>query len=226
MTIAACVFDAYGTLFDVAGAARRAAAEPAGGALAKVWPTLAETWRAKQLAYTWLRAVMGHHADFRTITADALDWAMAAEGLEDPALRDRLLALYDTLPAYPEVPAVLARLRATGLPCAILSNGTTEMLAAATLAAGIAGLIDVTISVEEVGIYKPHPSVYRLAATRLDHPAHDVLFVSANCWDIAGASAFGFRTAWVNRRGDPVDRLPGRPDHILPDLSHLPDLIG
>ncbi|RID91825.1 haloacid dehalogenase type II [Gemmobacter lutimaris] len=223
MQVSVVVFDAYGTLFDVAGAARVAAASDS--RLAGLWPRLADDWRRKQLEYTWLRSLMRDHADFATVTAEALDWAMEAAGLEDVALRTRLLALYDELPAYPEVPAMLAAVQARGLPRAILSNGTPAMLASATRAAGVASMLDAVLSVEDLGIYKPDPAVYALVTARFDVAPADVLFVSSNGWDVAGASAFGFRTLWVNRMGAPVDRLPGRPDHIARDLSSLTDLL-
>jgi 2-haloacid dehalogenase len=226
MPVATVIFDAYGTLFDVAGAARRAAAEPGGERLGAIWPKLAEDWRRKQLEYTWLRAIMGQHADFAQVTADGLDWALDASGIDDAALRARLLALYDELPAYPEVPAMLDALKAMGLPRAILSNGTPAMLAAATRSAGIETLLDACLSVESVGIFKPDPRVYALVTAHFDCPAGEVLFVSSNGWDVAGASAFGFRTLWVNRAGLPVDRLPARPHHILPDLAGLPALAA
>ena len=129
MPVTTCVFDAYGTLFDVAAAARLAAEEPKFPALAKTWPQLAEHWRAKQLNYSWLRAVMGAHTDFWTVTQDALDWSLEKTGLEgDAALRQRLLDLYWELQAYPEVPAMLKTLKAAGLNTAILSNGAPAML--------------------------------------------------------------------------------------------------
>lgn len=222
----AFVFDAYGTLFDVAAAARTAAAEPGAGRLAGVWPRLAEDWRRKQLEYSWLRAIMGAHADFAEVTADALDWALEAQGMgAEHDLRARLLALYDRLEAYPEVPEVLARLKAGGRALAILSNGAPAMLGAAIRSAGIDGLIDRAISVEEVGVYKPSPRVYALVESHLGVPPGQVMFVSSNGWDIAGAARFGFLTAWVNRAGAPVDRLPHGPAHILTDLTPLPDFL-
>lgn len=224
MPITTIVFDAYGTLFDVAGAARAAAAQPGGEALAQVWPRLAEDWRRKQLEYTWQRAITGRHADFAQVTADGLDWAMAAAGLDDAALRTRLLALYDELPAYPEVPGVLAALRAQGMVTAILSNGSPAMLAAAVASARIGPLFDAILSVEEVGVFKPDARVYAMVGARLGARAEQVLFVSANGWDAAGAAGFGFATAWVNRAGAPVDRLPHRPAHVIADLSALPAL--
>lgn len=222
----AFVFDAYGTLFDVTAAARAAAAEPGGARLAGIWPQLAEDWRRKQLEYSWLRAIMGAHADFAEVTADALDWAIEAQGLgADHDLRARLLALYDELAAYPEVPSVLRALRDKGARRAILSNGAPAMLASAMAAAGIGDLIEAAISVEEVGIYKPSARVYALVEARLGVAPSEVLFVSSNGWDVAGAARFGFQTAWVNRAGAPVDRLPHGPRHILRDLSPLPDFL-
>ena len=217
----AAVFDAYGTLFDVGGAAEAAAREPGGDALAASWPRLAALWRDKQLQYTWLRATAGRHADFAQVTADGLDWAMEALGLEGAALRERLLKLYETLPAYPEAAQALADLRAKGVRCAILSNGTPAMLEAAVGASGL-GPFDAVISCEEVGVFKPHPKVYGLVETHLGVPPAEVMFVSSNGWDAAGAAAFGFRAVWVNRRSEPVDRVLGRPEHVVADLSELP----
>lgn len=226
MTITTCVFDAYGTLFDVSAAARAAAREPGGKRLANLWPGLAEDWRRKQLEYSWLRAVTGAHADFRQVTADGLDWAMEAAGLADPALRDRLMALYDRLEAYPEVPAMLAALKATGFTTAILSNGSPPMLASAVASASIGPQLDATLSVESAGIFKPSARVYDLVGQHFGCTSAEVLFVSANGWDAACAQGYGFTTAWVNRAGQPVDRLPWRPARILPDLTEIPDLAG
>lgn len=223
--IRVCVFDAYGTLFDVAGAARAAAAEPGGAQLADIWPALAETWRQKQLQYSWLRAVTGQHADFWQVTQDGLDYALEAQGMvEDTGLRDRLLHLYRVLPAYPEVPAMLAALKARGLATAILSNGAPGMLADAVASAGIGGLLDAVLSVEDVGIFKPARAVYDLVGARFGTAPDQVLFGSSNGWDAAAAADYGFVTVWVNRAGLPPDRLPGRPARTLPDLSALPQL--
>lgn len=224
MPITACVFDAYGTLFDVAAAARLAAAEPGGAALGAVWPKLAADWRAKQLGYSWLRATAGQHCDFWQVTGEALDWAMEASGLSDPALRDRLLALYWELAAFPEVPAMLAALKAAGFRTAILSNGSPAMLEGAVASAGIGGVLDAVLSVESVGVFKPHPSVYGLVTQEFDCDPGEVLFVSSNGWDAAFGALFGFRSAWVNRAGEPIDRLPARPHHVLADLTPIPDL--
>ena len=225
MPIKTCVFDAYGTLFDVAAAAREAAAEPAFAVLADAWPRLAADWRAKQLQYSWLRAVTGDHVDFWRVTCDGLDWALEAAGLGDPALRRRLLDLYRELSAYPEVPGMLAALKAQGRTAAILSNGSPGMLADAIASAGIADLLPGgAISVEEVGVFKPDRRVYDLVGRKLGTAPDEVLFVSSNGWDAAAAAAYGFHTAWANRAGEPVDRLPGRPGHVLPDLTGIPAL--
>ena len=224
MTITICIFDAYGTLFDVNSAARRAAAEPGQDRLAAVWPQLARDWRLKQLEYSWLRAIAGRHCDFWQLTEDALDWAMEAAGLSDEDMRDRLLALYRELEAYPEVPAMLWSLRDLGLTTAILSNGSPQMLRAAIASAGLDRLLDDALSVESVGVFKPHDKVYDMVGARFGGARENVLFVSSNGWDAAGAAGYGFRTAWVNRTGAPVDRLYARPDHILTDLSPIPEL--
>ena len=224
MTITTCIFDAYGTLFDVSAAARLVAAEPGREALAAVWTKLAEDWRRKQLEYSWLRAVMDRHCDFWTVTKNGLDWALEAAGLTDPELRERLLALYWELQAYPEVPPMLAALKAKGLATAILSNGSPDMLAGAVSSAGIGEFLDDTLSVESVGVFKPDARVYRLVTERFNCTVDQVLFVSSNGWDAAAAADFGFRTAWVNRAGLPMDRLPARPHHVLPDLTTIPEI--
>lgn len=224
MTITTCIFDAYGTLFDVAAAAREAAAEPGNAALAEKWPALAEHWRQKQLQYSWLRAVMGQHCDFWQVTQDGLDWAMEAVGLSDPALRARLLQLYWELSAYPEVPQMLTDLKAAGLNTAILSNGSPAMLDGAVQSAGLGDVLDDCLSVESVGIFKPASVVYDLVGQRFGCAPDQVLFVSSNGWDAAAASSYGFVTAWVNRANAPEDRLPGRPQHILSDLTGIPAL--
>lgn len=224
MPVTTIVFDAYGTLFDISAAARRAAQEDA--RLAALWPRLAEEWRRKQLEYTWLRSLTGAYDDFRIVTADALDWALAAQGIADPALHGRLMALYDRLDAFPEVPATLRQLREAGFRLAILSNGTPGMLEQATQAAGLAGQFEAILSVHPLRIYKPHASVYALVERATGTRPQDVLFVSSNGWDIAGAARFGFATAWINRLALPQDRLPQVPLHELPDISHLPRLIA
>lgn len=224
--ITTCVFDAYGTLFDVAAAAREVAAEPGREEFAHHWPGLSEKWRQKQLQYSWLRTITAEHTDFWQVTKDGLDWALEAEGLAaDTDLRDRLLALYWQLSAFPEVGSVLSALRDAGQNTAILSNGSPEMLAGAVQSAGLEELLDDVLSVESVGIFKPAPQVYDMVIQRFGCAKSHVLFVSSNGWDACAAAAYGFQSVWVNRRAEPVDRLPGQPDHILFDLTAIPELV-
>jgi 2-haloacid dehalogenase len=219
--IRACVFDAYGTVCDVAAAASRCS-DVLG---AKAAP-LSELWRRKQLEYTWLRAAQNRHADFWQVTGDALDFALETLGLADDALRGRLMDLYRTLDAFPEVPATLRRLKDAGLKTAILSNGTPEMLAAAVAQAGIGSALDHILSVESVRVYKPAPAVYRLALDVLGLAADAISFQSSNAWDIHAASAFGMKTVWCNRTGQRRERLPGAPDREIKALDELPAMLG
>jgi 2-haloacid dehalogenase len=224
--ITTCIFDAYGTLFDVSAAARALAGEAGRESFAAVWQQVAADWRAKQLEYSWLRAVTGDYCDFWQLTEDGLDWALERAGLTDTDLRTALLGLYWRLAAYPEVPGVLARLKAGGMTCAILSNGSPAMLDGAVSSAGIGAQLDAVLSVAEVGTFKPDARVYDLVGARFGGSPESVLFVSSNGWDIAAAAAYGFRTLWVNRAGLPVDRLPGRPHDIAADLTAVPEMLG
>ena len=227
MPITTCVFDAYGTLFDVTAAARSAASEPSFSAIADTWPALAEHWRNKQLQYTWLRAITGAHTDFWTVTQDGLDWALEKTGHnKDAALRERLLALYWELQAYAEVAEMLHTLKNAGLNTAILSNGSPDMLDGAVQSAGIADVLDDSLSVQAVGIFKPDSRVYDLVGQRFDCAKEEVLFVSSNGWDVASATGYGFTTAWVNRGKEPIDRLPWTPGTVLDDLTGIPALAG
>ena len=218
--IEACVFDAYGTLFDFAAATRRCKDE-----LGENSDKLAALWRDKQLQYTWLRAVQGRHADFWQVTGDALDFSLGTLGLERPSLRERLMELYLTLDAFPEVPNVLRQLQLAGLRTAILSNGSPKMLEAAVKGAGLDGLFDAVLSVESVGVYKPHPKVYQLAVDRLGVPARAIAYQSSNAWDACAASAFGMQVVWCNRYGQHAERLPGAPDCEVKSLTQLPALV-
>lgn len=226
MTIRVAVFDAYGTLFDVAAAAREAAAEPGREALSACWQDLAGLWRQKQLQYTWLRAVTGDHTDFWQVTQDGLDWALEASGIKEKAIRQRLLDLYWELWAYPEVAGMLRALTSQGLRTGILSNGSPDMLESAVSSAGLTDHIDAVLSVESVGVFKPAPQVYDMVGARFGVSPKQVLFVSSNGWDAAHAAAYGFETVWVNRAGEPMDRLPGTPRHILTDLTTIPELVS
>ena len=227
MPITTCVFDAYGTLFDVTAAARQAATEPEFPLLQDNWAALANHWRLKQLQYTWLRAITDAHCSFWQVTQDGLDWALEATGLAgDPKLRQRLLDLYWELQAYPEVPAMLSTLKKAGMNTAILSNGSPDMLDGAVQSAGIGLLLDDVLSVESVGIFKPDSRVYDLVGQRFGCKNDEVLFVSSNGWDAAAAAGYGFTTAWVNRASEPVDRLPWTPQQVLSDLTSIPDLAA
>jgi 2-haloacid dehalogenase len=218
--IAACVFDAYGTLFDfscVARDCRDAIGARADGLIA--------LWREKQLQTSWLLVAQGRHSDFWTVTRDALDFAMEKLGVNAPGLRQRLMDLYLALDVFPEVPETLRQLKAMRLPLAILSNGTPAMLEALVRNAGLDGAFDAVLSVEEVGVFKPHPSVYQLALDRLGLTASAISFQSSNGWDAYAASAFGMKVVWCNRLSQPAERLPGKPDFVVSSLAALPDLL-
>jgi 2-haloacid dehalogenase len=220
IAVKACVFDAYGTLFDFASAAARCT-DVLGGKTAAV----TALWRDKQLQYSWLRSLQGRHADFWQVTGDALDFTLETMDLVDAALRDRLMGLYRTLDCFPEVPEVLGRLKQAGFVTGVLSNGSPSMLADAVAAANLGPLIDHVWSVEQAGVFKTHPSVYRLATDGLGMPAGAIAFQSSNAWDAHAASAFGMRVVWCNRYGQRPERLPGRPDREIRTLAELPSLL-
>lgn len=219
--VRAAVFDAYGTLFDLASATA-SARDAVGDRL----PALAELWRTKQLQYTWLRSLAGQHADFWRVTADALDYALDALGLADAELRERLMEAYERLGPYPDARPALERLRAAGIRLAILSNGAPRMLEAAARNARLSDLLEAIVSVEEVGTYKPSQAVYRRAVERLGLWPGEVLFVSANGWDAYGAAVAGLRVAWCNRAAQPPERLPAAPEAEIRTLGELPELVG
>lgn len=218
----ACLFDAYGTLFDVNAAARRLKDR-----IGPRWEDLAHVWRIRQVEYSWLRSLMGTYVDFEVVTAEALDYAFASLGQAPaPGLREDLMGLYRTLDPYPEVAEVLSALRARGIGTAILSNGAPDMLRAASESAGLTGLLDDILSVDAVKVFKPAAEAYRLGCARFGVEADRLAFVSSNGWDVAGAASFGYRTIWVNRLNAPSERLPGRPVAELESLASLPDLLA
>ncbi len=196
----AAVFDAYGTLLNVHAAMAKHAAR-----LGPQWERMSADWRVKQIEYTWVRSLAGpgNHRDFWTLTQEALAFVAARYAIEDEALLADILAAYRRLDAYPEVPRMLASLRDRGVPRAILSNGEPGMLADAVNGAGIAELLDDVLSVEDVGVFKPDPRVYRLVTDRFSLPPDAIDFYSSNPWDAFGARAFGFRVSWVNRFRQP-----------------------
>ena len=209
------VFDAYGTLFDVHSvieAGRAVTADPA---------TLSALWRQKQLEYTWLRALMGTYVDFWAVTEAALRHTLRRLRLAPSAAEvRRLMDAYLSLACFPEVGAALERL--AGRPRAVLSNGSPAMLAAAVASSGLGRLLHHVISVDAVKRYKPSPEVYALGPTTLGISAGDLLFVSSNAWDVAGAKAFGYRVAWCNRTQAPPEELGLRPDVVVGRLDELP----
>lgn len=222
--IRACVFDAYGTLFDVhtAIAAHRAR-------LGSQAEAVSATWRSKQLEYTWLRSLMGRHADFWKVTEEALAFALERHlepGVIQPDLPGLLMQAYLQLSPYPEVQKTLQTLNQRAYRLAILSNGTPSMLEAAVTHGGLAGAFESVLSVESVGIYKPDRRVYQLAVEHLELAREQILFLSSNAWDVAGAANFGFRVVWVNRFSQPAERLPGTPSAELRDLAGLPELLA
>lgn len=224
LAVDALVFDAYGTLFDVHSVAALAEALAPGRGAA-----LSQSWRSKQLEYTWLSSLMATPAwprpDFAAVTAQALDYALEALGIAlAPAARARLRDAYLTLSPFPDVRAALAALAPR--PRWILSNGTLAMLAPVVRHAGLDALLDGVLSVDAAGVYKPSPAVYRLAAERLRVPLARIGFVSSNGWDAIGAKAFGFTAFWINRAGAPVDRHGPAPDRIIATLADLPPLLA
>lgn len=219
--IRACVFDAYGTLFDIHAPTARVAGE-----LGDQADAVSNMWRLKQLQYTWLRSLMRDHADFWQVTGDALDFTLAAHGIENAALREKLMELYLTIDAYPDAVSTLRTLKQRGFATAILSNGARRMLDAAVGNSGLAAELDHVLSVDGLDIYKPDPSTYQRAVDRLGLEPGQICFVSANGWDAAGAAHFGFQVAWLNRFHQPQEQLPGQPKAVLEDLSGLPPLLG
>ena len=220
--IRACVFDAYGTLFDVHAPVDRLASDI--GENAKQFSAL---WRQKQLEYSWLRTLMQSYSGFWQITCEALDYAMAQHGLEErKSLREDLLSLYRSLDAYADALPALEVLRGKGLKTAILSNGSKGMLDSAVESSGLAALLDDVISVDDIEIYKPHPKVYQYCCDRLGvSRPEEIFFVSSNTWDAQGASHFGLNVARVDRFNLPHDKIPGRPDAMVDSLTELSSLL-
>ncbi len=219
--IKACVFDAYGTLFDVHSAVGKHRQR-----LGDKADTVSATWRVKQLEYTWLRSLMREYTDFWAVTGDALDYALDTASLNDNSLREDLMQAYLQLDPYPEVKDVLQQLQQAGIPCAILTNGSPAMIDAAIKSAGLTDLLQHALSVESVRIFKPDPSVYQLAVDTLQVKPEEICFQSSNSWDAVGAANFGFRVAWINRFGQRRERLPAQPDAELDSLNPLPGLLA
>ncbi|MCP4950851.1 haloacid dehalogenase type II [Arenicellales bacterium nBUS_48] len=217
--IKACVFDAYGTLFDVHSAVAQHTHQMANASIVSM------LWRSKQLEYTWLRTLMGRYVDFWQVTGDALDFALDTHGISDSQLRADLMQAYLGLSCYLEVPEVLNELKSKDIRCAILSNGSPDMLSAAVNHAGLQGYFDAVLSVDGIQMYKPDPRVYQQAVDALGVDASEIAFQSSNAWDAAGADAFGFRVIWVNRFDQKAERLGTSVAAEINDLSSLTDLI-
>ena len=219
--IRACIFDAYGTIIDIHGQVVRllSGRVPDNEALSRLW-------RQKQLEYTWLRSLMGIHADFSQVSAEALDFALEFHRIADPALRQELLDLYLRPDLFADARPCLAALKSRGMRLAILSNGSPASLNSAIRSLDLASLFEKVISVEEVGVYKPSRRVYRHAQQQLKLAAPpEACFVSANGFDIHGAASFGFQTVRLDRAGLPEERLPGRAALCLSGLADLPALL-
>ena len=219
--IRACVFDAYGTLFDVHSAVGKYIEQ-----LGDISEQVSNIWRAKQLEYTWLRSLMKKHVDFWQVTQDALDYALDIFDVTDLPLRNDLINAYLELDCYPEVPSTLRKLNDSGRQVAILSNGSPAMLEAVVKSSGLEDLVQKILSVEMVGIFKPDPDVYQLAVDQLGVMPAEIIFMSSNAWDAIGATAFGLRVAWVNRFAQRLERLPFQPDIEIKTLDQLPALLG
>jgi 2-haloacid dehalogenase len=218
----ACVFDAYGTMFDVHSAVARHA-NSVGAAAAEI----SALWRAKQLEYSWVHSLMRRHVDFWQLTNTALDYALAFHKVSDDRLRRALLESYLALDTYQEIPTVLRKLRDADIKTAILSNGSPYMLNHAVESAGIGGLIDQCLSIEEVGVYKPDPAAYQLAISALKIRSPDgACFFSSNAWDVAGAHGFGFRAFWVNRSSNPEEYGLHNKVKTLTSLSDAIELVA
>ncbi len=210
------VFDAYGTLLDVHSAVARHAS-----ALGADATRFSDTWRAKQLEYTWTLSLMGCYEPFWTLTERALDFAFAKFPHVDRALRPALLEAYRSLNAYAEVPHVLRALRERGAKLAVLSNGNREMLHASFASAGLLDSLDRLLTVEDAGVFKTHPRAYRLAQDAFAIGTEEIFFISSNRWDVAGATAFGFATVWVNRSAQPDEYETLAPIATIADLAAL-----
>ena len=217
--IKAIIFDAYGTLFDV-----NSAAEKCKERLGDKWEGFANYWRTTQLEYTWLRSLMRRHKDFWQITEDSLDKSMNFYNI-DNSMRSELLNLYKVLSPFTEVRDALNKLKQSNYKLAILSNGTPDLLNELVVSNGLKDIFDDIFSVEEVGIYKPDSKVYDLPINKYNIEKDEVLFLSANTWDVSGAGNYGYNTVWVNRNNNIFDKLDFEPNKQISNLSELLDLI-
>ena len=217
--IKAIIFDAYGTLFDV-----NSAAEKCKEKLGDKWEGFANYWRTTQLEYTWLRSLMRRHKDFWQITEDSLDKSMNFYNI-DNSMRSELLNLYKVLSPFTEVRDTLIKLKQSNYKLAILSNGTPDLLNELVVSNQLKDIFDDIFSVEEAGIFKPDSKVYDLPINKYNIEKNEVLFLSANTWDVSGAGNYGYNTVWVNRNKNIFDKLDFEPKQQISNLSELLDLI-
>ena len=217
--IKAIIFDAYGTLFDV-----NSAAEKCKDKIGNKWEPFANFWRTTQLEYTWLRSLMKRHKDFWQITEDSLDKSMKAFNI-DPKMKDELLNLYKVLSPFEEVPETLKILKEKNFKLAILSNGTPSLLNQLVKSNNLDNLFDDLFSIEEVGIYKPDSKVYDLPIKKYKIKKNEVVFLSANTWDVSGAGNYGYQPVWVNRNNNIFDNLDYKPNNQIKNLSELINLF-
>ena len=217
--IKAIIFDAYGTLFDV-----NSAAEKCKDKIGDKWESFANFWRTTQLEYTWLRSLMKRHKDFWQITEDSLDKSMKAFSI-DPSMKNELMNLYKVLSPFKEVPETLKKLKGKNFKLAILSNGTPSLLDELVKSNNLDKLFDDIFSIEEVGIYKPDSRVYDLPIKKYKIKNSEVMFLSANTWDVSGGGNYGYQSIWVNRNNNIFDNLDYKPSNQIKDLTELFSLI-
>ena len=217
--VKAIIFDAYGTLFDV-----NSAAEKCKDKIGDKWESFANYWRTTQLEYTWLRSLMKKHKDFCQITVDSLDKSMKAFKI-DSSMRDELLDLYKILSTFPEVKEVLNNLKEKNYKLAILSNGTPALLNKLVKSNNLESTFDDIFSVEEVGIYKPDSKVYDIPIKKYQIQKDEVVFLSANTWDVSGGGNYGYNSVWVNRNNNIFDYLDYKPQDQVKHLGEILDLI-
>ena len=217
--IKAIIFDAYGTLFDVNSAARKCKDK-----IGNKWEGFANYWRTTQLEYTWLRSLMDKHKDFWTVTEDSLDKSMQVFKI-DPSMKNELLDLYKILSTFPEVHGVLQKLKEKNYKLAILSNGTPTLLNELVKSNNLDSIFDDIFSVEEVKIYKPHLKVYNIPITKYQIQKNEVVYLSANTFDVSAVGNFGFNPVWVNRNKSIFDNLDYVPKYQIDNLSKLIDIV-
>ena len=217
--IKAIIFDAYGTLFDVNSAAEKCKNE-----IGDKWESFANYWRKTQLEYTWLRSLMGRHKDFWQITEDSLDKSMHAFNI-DGSMKNELLDLYKVLSTFPEVKNTIIKLKEKNYKLAILSNGTPQLLSDLVKSNDLENMFDDIFSIEEVGIYKPSPKVYDLPVVKYKIQKNEIMFLSANTWDISGAGNYGYNPVWVNRNNNILDNLDYKIKNEIKSLNQLIDIV-